>query len=118
MPSPVFADTSKTSIPGRTAWMLRCAAGRVELDGRGQVHLGDDGHVGRVEDGRVLERLVLALGHREEDQPQVLAQVEGGRADQVADVLDEQEVELVAAASRPGPRATIVRLQVADRARW
>src|SRR5207237_3278016 len=26
IPCPVFADTSKTGIPGRTDWMLRCAA--------------------------------------------------------------------------------------------
>jgi hypothetical protein len=28
MPSPVFAETSKTFIPGRTLWMLRCAVSR------------------------------------------------------------------------------------------
>jgi hypothetical protein len=29
IPSPVLADTLKTSIPGRTAWMLRLAAAPV-----------------------------------------------------------------------------------------
>ena len=38
----------------------------IESDGLGQVDLRDQGHVGRVDQGGVLERLVLALGHREE----------------------------------------------------
>ena len=51
------------------------------------------GDIRPIEDGGVLERLVLSLGHREQDAAQVLAQVVARRADEVADVLDEQEVQ-------------------------
>jgi len=57
-----------------------------------EIRLGDDGHVRLGEDRRVLERLVLALADRQQDHLEVLAEVIGGRADEVADVLDEQDV--------------------------
>ena len=52
------------------------------------------------------ERLVVALGHRDDDDPRVLAEVEERRADQVADVLDEDQgaglrVECAAVTGRP-----------------
>src|SRR2546421_5097908 len=56
---------------------------KVELGSCRQVHLGEDHHVRRVEDGRVLERLVLALRHREQYQAQILAEVVGCGTDQV-----------------------------------
>ena len=87
----------------------------VEPHRLGEVDLGDQGDVGGVEDGGVLERLVLALGDGEEDEAQALAQIVGGRADQVADVLDEEEVELV---ERPAVERGLHHrgLEVADRA--
>ena len=48
---------------------------------------------GAEHDG-VLERLLLALRHRVDHRLGVLAHVELGRADEVADVLDHQQVEL------------------------
>ena len=51
--------------------------------------------VARAEHERVLERLVLALGDRRDHHAVVLADAELGRADEVADVLDHQQVELV-----------------------
>ena len=53
---------------------------------------GGGEHVG------VLERLVLALGDRQHHHLVRLAQIEGGRADEVADVLDHQH-----ASRRPAP---------------
>ena len=77
---------------GRTARGRSCSAA---AGSRGAEHV------------RVLERLVLALGDRGDHHLGALAEVEQRRADQVADVLDEQHragarVELGAA-----PRATI-----------
>ena len=57
--------------------MLRFGGGEIEFDGFGQIHLGDDGDVGGVEDGRIFERLVFAFGDRQQDQPQILAQIVG-----------------------------------------
>ena len=65
----------------------------VEADRFGEIDLGDHGEVGAVEDGRILERLVLALGHRQQHDAQVLAEVVARRTDEVADVLDEEHVE-------------------------
>jgi hypothetical protein len=36
----------------------------IELDGGGEIRLRDDGHIGRVENRRVLERLVFTFRHR------------------------------------------------------
>ena len=72
--------------------------GLVELDGLGEIDLGDDRDVGAVEDRRVLERLVLAFGHGNEHETKVLPEIVGRRAHQIADVFDEQKVE-----RRPGP---------------
>ena len=44
---------------------------------------------------RVLERLLLALGDRVDHRPRVLTDVELGRAHEVADVLDDEQVEVV-----------------------
>ncbi len=44
---------------------------------------------------RVLERLVLALGDRADHDPRVLPDPELSRADEVADVLDHQQVDLL-----------------------
>ena len=60
---------------------------------RRQVGLADHHRIGAVEGGGVLERLVLPLAHRQQHQPPVLAEVVGGRADQVAHVLDQQQVK-------------------------
>jgi len=89
--------------------------GEREAHRSGQVHLGQDGQVRRVEDRRVLERLVLALGHREEHDPQGLAEVVTGGADEVAHVLDEEHVEGGEVPALEG-RGHHGRLQVADRA--
>ena len=47
------------------------------------------------EDVGVLVGLVVALRHREDHDLGVLTEVELGRAHEVADVLDDDEVELV-----------------------
>ena len=65
-----------------------------------------------AEHQRVLERLVLALGDRADHHARVLADAELGRADEVADVLDHQQVELVERQLRQR-RAHHVRVEVA-----
>jgi hypothetical protein len=63
----------------------------VEVDVGQQVGLVQQDQVGLPEHVRVLGRLVRALGDRRDHHPGRLAQVEQGRADQVADVLDDQD---------------------------
>ena len=60
-----------------------------------QVDLVDHDQLAGAEHQRVLERLVLALGDRADHHPGVLADPELGRADEVADVLDHQQVDLL-----------------------
>src|SRR5437660_585506 len=67
----------------------------IELAGVCQVDLRDQGGVGRVEQGRVFSWLVLAFGYREQGDPKRLTQVVTRRADEVADVLDEQHIQVV-----------------------
>jgi hypothetical protein len=66
----------------------------IELEVRQEVDLVDQDQLAGAEHERVLERLVLALGHRADHHPSVLADPELGRADEVADVLDHQQVDL------------------------
>ena len=68
----------------------------VEGDVREQVDLVEQHGRAGAEHVRILERLVVALGHRADDHLLGLAQVEERRADEVADVLDEDD--------RAGPR--------------
>ena len=46
-----------------------------------------------LKDRRVLDQFVVSFGDAQRDDPQVLAQVVAGGADQVADVLDPQRVD-------------------------
>ena len=68
-----------------------------------QVDLVDDHELAGAEHQRVLQRLVLALGDRGDHDPRVLADAELGRADEVADVLDDQQVDARPAAARAAP---------------
>jgi len=67
------------------------AARDVELHVRQQVGLVEDHQLRGREHVGVLQRLVLALGHRQDRNLGGFAQVPHGGADQVADVLDEQQ---------------------------
>ena len=70
---------------------IRHAGGDVELEMRQQVALVQQHEVGGGEHVGILQRLVLAFGDRQHHHLVRLAEVEGGRADQVADILDEQQ---------------------------
>ncbi len=85
----------------------------VEPGRLGEVRLGEHDQMRGPEGRRVLQRLVLALGDRHEDDPQLLAEVVGGRADEVADVLHEQQRR---AGRQPARQvaADLVRFQVAQ----
>ena len=106
MPSPVRALTSIRGTPGCTASRWCRNSLEVEVEVRQQVDLVDQHQLAGAEHQRVLERLVLALGDRGDHDPRVLADVELGRADEVADVLDHQQVDALPAAApaaRSGP---------------
>src|SRR5574340_297216 len=69
---------------------------RIEVIEHGQqIGLGQQHGVGGAEHHRVLRWLVVAFGYREERDVEILAEVEARPADQVADVLDEQDVDAV-----------------------
>jgi len=63
----------------------------VETDMGQQVDLIDDHQRRSGEHVRILERLVVTLGHRENHDLGGLAQVPQRGADQVADIFDEQQ---------------------------
>ena len=100
-PSPVRALTSMRWTPGCTASRFAEQAVDVEVEVRQQVDLVDQDELAGAEHQRVLQRLVLALGDRADHDPRVLADAELRRADEVADVLDDQQVD-VAERQRPG----------------
>ena len=57
-----------------------------------EIALREEDEVRRLEHHRVLERLVLALGDGEDDHVRRLPEVVDRRADEVPDVLDEEDV--------------------------
>ena len=59
----------------------------------GQVQFADDGDIRRLEHGRIFERLVFAFRHGQEHDAQVFAEVVGGGADEIPDVLDDEQVQ-------------------------
>jgi hypothetical protein len=60
---------------GADALNVCFGCGEIEFYGFGQVHLGDDGDVGGVEDGRVFERFVFSFGDGKKHQAEIFAQV-------------------------------------------
>ena len=67
----------------------------VEADRFGDVGLGDDRDVRGVERERVLERFVLAFRYRQQNQPEILAQIVGGGTNEIAYIFDEQEIQFM-----------------------
>jgi len=67
----------------------------VEVEMREQVDLVQHDHVDGAEHHRVLQRLVLALRDRIHHRPRVGPDVELGRTHEIADVLDDDQVEAI-----------------------
>ena len=59
----------------------------IKLDGIGYIDLCDYRHVGRVENCRILERLVFPFGDGQHNETQRFAEVVAGRTNKVADVF-------------------------------
>jgi len=93
MPRPGFADTLRIAMPGRTDSIL-CCAFPVKLDGGGKIHLRENRDIAAVEEGRILQWFVIAFGDRLEDEADIFSQIVGGWAGEIADVFDEQEIEV------------------------
>jgi hypothetical protein len=66
------------------------AARHIEAQMRQQIDLVEQHQFGRLEHVRVFDRLVLSLGHRQDQHLGAFAQIEQRRADQIADVFDHQ----------------------------
>ena len=58
-----------------------------------EVDLVDEGDLALLEHERIFHRLVIALRHGEHDGARVLAERELRGTDEVADVLDNEQVE-------------------------
>ena len=100
-PRRVVAETRITSMARIDAPGVLDGLLDVEVEVGQQVALVEQHQVGGAEHVGILERLVLALGDREDHHLVRLAEIEGGRADEVADVLDQQQrVARAAAAAR------------------
>ena len=84
----------------------------VEVEVRKQVDLVDQHELAGAEHERVLERLLLALCDSRDHDAGVLPHLELGRADEVAHVLDHEQVDLAQRQLRQR-RAHHVRVQVA-----
>ena len=91
-PSSRTAEVTKTRSRGLSSRALRRL---VEVEGqvRQEVGLGQDEDVRGREGLGVFLRLVVAFGRREEDEADMLPQLVARRADEVADVLDEQVID-------------------------
>ena len=112
IPSPVRALTTIRSTSGWTWSMLSQERVEIEIQVRQQVDLVDQHELAGPEHQRVLQRLVLALGHRAHHHARILADAKLGRAHEVADVLDDQQVDLVER-ERRDRRADHVRVEMA-----
>ena len=67
---------------------------QVELEDRRHVGLVQQHNVGRGEHAGILVRLVVALRRAGDHHCQIGAQIELGRAHQIADVLDEEQIDV------------------------
>ena len=94
-PRPSARSTSIVATPGCTASRLASSRSTSKSRCGQQVDLVDEHELAGAEHQRVLQRLVLALGDRADHHARVLADAELGRADEVADVLDDEQVEVV-----------------------
>ena len=91
MPSPLLADTCSTAMSGLIDRACSMQLSDVEVEMRQQVDLGQDHHARGGKSVRIFQRLVVSLGHREDRHFQRLAEIEAGRTNEVADILDEQD---------------------------
>jgi hypothetical protein len=66
----------------------------IDIEVREKIDLCQQHQIGVLEHHRVLDRLVLALGDRQRDHVGRLTEIVDRRAHEVADVLDEEHVEL------------------------
>ena len=100
---PVEPRRQASAAPGRQLEHRRRVGERAQvgLGARGieivqhrqQVGLGEQQQVGGAEHHRILRRLVVALGGREQRHVAVLAEVETRGTDEIADILDEQDIQ-------------------------
>ncbi len=67
----------------------------VEFNDFGKIDLRNYRDIRAIEDRGILQWLVLTLRHREQNQPKILSQIVGRRADQIPHILNKEEVQLV-----------------------
>src|SRR5258705_8174992 len=79
--------------PGPDTFDVTTSYGEIKVGGLAQIHLGHDCHIGAVQDGRILQRLVFAFRSGEQDEAEFFAEVIAGRADEIADIFNKEEID-------------------------
>jgi hypothetical protein len=92
-PSPVRAETFRIGIPGRTLWMLsiNIVCSKPVACARSSLVMTATSAVLKIVG--YLSGLSYAFGCGNQNKSQILAEVKAGRAHEVANVFDKQEVE-------------------------
>ena len=62
---------------------------------RRQIGLVDQDKLDRAKHERVFQRLVLAFGHGKDHDPDVLPDLELRRTDEIADILDDEQIDVL-----------------------
>jgi len=91
-----FAFESRAGIDGGLcveAMHILCKTLDIKVGIGLQVDLVDEYHIGGLEQQRILEGLVVALGNAGYTDTQMLAQQELGGADQIADIVDDNGLD-------------------------
>jgi hypothetical protein len=65
----------------------------IEAGWTGKIEFGDDHRAGRVEQRGILQRFIFTFGGGEEGDAEVLTEIEGGWANEIADIFDEEQIE-------------------------
>src|SRR6202021_1967269 len=80
---------------GTNSLNIAASRSQIELRGLGEIHLRDDGDIGAVKYGGILQRLILPLGSRKQNKTDLFSQVVAGWADQIPDILNKEKVDLI-----------------------
>src|ERR1051326_3128386 len=67
----------------------------IKLDNPCKIRLGDDCDVCCVEDGWILQGLVITLCNRQQHNAKRFPKIVTGRANEIADVLDQENFDLL-----------------------
>ena len=100
MPAPVFAETCKTDAAGANRFMSAVIRSTLKLLCGNRSILVTTRASEPWKMAGYFTALSSPSAHAEDDDAEMLAQIEAGRADQVAHIFDQQQVDLAPDRSR------------------